>query len=173
MLGLQHEVAKYLNNLNPAVRKHETDEYWMHLYMEQKKSELSCGLEREDISRDFVILGFNEEKATYLSAKLYKNPLKGHWPITQFAKDIICSGFRYLVRNAIECRHPQGQLNSKYSIRCRLGEITPETRLPGCPAEFSAIDLGEDLANSYLSSYLRQNEEDIEGMQQMSKYKTV
>ena len=151
VLGLQDEFAERLYDMDPNIRGHQLDQYWINVLMKEKVNKLNYGWTREHLENDFFILGFNKEKAKYLSEALHGHPFKDHQTILQWAERYINDLFTYKVGNFKEFPHPNGEVDSEYPIRC---EIAEDSRPNNCPMFIRAIDLEKD--NYQHSKHLKQ-----------------
>ena len=91
ILGLNLSVADCLVAMNPEIRCHQDDKYWIIKYLENNEP-TSYG---DDIRADFTTMGFTDERAEYLALRLKDHPIKSHMSILDWAIRYIEELFKY------------------------------------------------------------------------------
>jgi len=163
ILGLEDEVADFLIGLDPDIRTHQTDKYWILQFIEQKEK---CIEEPQDVRTSLLILGFTASKASRLADKLKIHNLIDHQTLTYWAKLYIEHQFSYhilLASNGDGVYYPKENHDTEYFIPAFI-DAEEDIEAAQIPAVNTKMLKEEDLHSSpWLTDYISQEGHSLDG----------
>jgi len=91
LLGLKLSVADCLIDINPEMRCHQDDSYWIIKYLEKNEPTSYS----DHVERDLASIGFTDERAEYLSLCLKSHQFESHISLLDWAIRYIEGVFKY------------------------------------------------------------------------------
>ena len=166
LLGLRLSVADSLIDINPEMRCHQDDSYWIIKYLEKNEPTSYS----DDFRKDFASLGFTDERAEYLAACLKNHQFESHMSLLEWAIRYVEWAFKYdaLLNQSYSDDPLPGKLGEEQVMRIKEDEDDANMgEKSNNVIKGIKLNSGNELQNVRTQSYLIDQGTDLQGNLQL------